>query len=227
MAFAAFTMPDYMFDPEDLCFLGDCDVTANTRICPCGCIVKPGAHVCGGCGWHFSDDATSFCRTLNAGSQPASAAAANNLDNVTHVDNQNPTRQASMWSGATRSESSVAFTSDACVDQNEITTLKICNVPCRHNAGKVRRDINNFGFENTYDLLYMPLSKGRQARTAFVNFKKPEFATAFAQAFKDFRFPDVKWDKLGYTAPARVQGYKAHIDLHTSKPNANILLLFA
>jgi hypothetical protein len=109
----------------------------------------------------------------------------------------------------------------------EITTLMVCEISPRQTVDKFVNLINAHGFNNTYDLIYMPRSKGSHAKCAFINFVRPEFATTFAQYVNDFRFPNSKTGRHSYTRPAFYQGYQSQFDMHANRSKSGTLLTFA
>ena len=66
-------------------------------------------------------------------------------------------------------------------------------------------------------MVYVPLSRSGRGEAignrgyAFVNFKLPEDATAFANTFKDVAIPDCASTKRLFTNPASHQGYITNI----------------
>lgn len=114
----------------------------------------------------------------------------------------------------------------------EITTLMICDIPCRRNIEQLIATIDAAGFEKTYDFVYMPGRKGRRQAQggnvgyAFVNFKKSEWAMAFMESFQNVAFPDSSSTKLGYAKPARDQGFAANYVIHGRKNAVGSLLTF-
>merc|ERR1719506_2459035 len=78
-----------------------------------------------------------------------------------------------------------------------ITTLMIGGLPCHLNLSDLVHVISSQGFQNAFDLVYLPRPKGRRTRNrssqansgfAFVNFKTPELARAFRDVFSKFSF---------------------------------------
>jgi len=114
----------------------------------------------------------------------------------------------------------------------EITTLMICDIPCRRNIEQLIATIDAAGFAKTYDFVYMPGRKGRRQAQggnvgyAFVNFKKSEWAMAFMEGFQNIQFPDSASTKLGYAKPARDQGFAANYVIHGRKSAVGSLLTF-
>ena len=104
--------------------------------------------------------------------------------------------------------------------EGPITTLMICNMPSRLAYGRILDAINSYGFTNTYDMFYLPLSRcGRGVGIcnrgyAFVNFKHPEAATEFASIFQDVLIPGCASRKYVFTRPAHHQGYKKNLEVH-------------
>jgi hypothetical protein len=114
-----------------------------------------------------------------------------------------------------------------------ITTLMMCDIPCRQTIRKVIDAINNHGFSGTYDMVYMPPQKGfrrpkhsQNMGYAFVNFKLPEYALAFGQAFQNFTFPHCASSKLSYCKPAHCQGYERNVEMHSKQRSSGCLLTF-
>jgi len=116
--------------------------------------------------------------------------------------------------------------------QTEMTTLMVCDIPCRQNIEQLVAVMDAAGFSKTYDFVYMPGRKGRhQAQGgnvgyAFVNFKKAEWATAFMNGFQNIIFPDSSSPKRSYAKPARDQGFAANYAIHGKKNAVGSLLTF-
>jgi len=100
-----------------------------------------------------------------------------------------------------------------------ITTLMFRNLPCRLSPQDVVNVIDEQGFSDAFDLFYLPPPKGVRSRKrlhrnqgfAFLNFKTPEYATAFEIHFNRFAFLNCNSStKLSYTTPARQQGFEAN-----------------
>lgn len=115
-----------------------------------------------------------------------------------------------------------------------ITTLMICDIPCRQTINQVVDAINEHGYAGTYDLVYMPPQKGfrrpkhsQNMGYAFINFKHAEYATAFGKVFHDYPFPHCSSTKLSYTKPAHRQGFQANLEMHSKeRTSAGCLLTF-
>jgi hypothetical protein len=115
----------------------------------------------------------------------------------------------------------------------EITTMMLCDIPCRRTVEQVIEAIDMHGFIDTYDLVYMPHQKGRRTPSqshnmgyAFVNFKKQEWAMSFMGAFNNFRFPGSSSAKVSYAKPAHCQGFTSNLDMHKKKVAVGTLLTF-
>lgn len=114
-----------------------------------------------------------------------------------------------------------------------ITTMMICDIPCRKTTAQVLEAIDSFGFAGTYDLIYMPPQKGfRRANHsqnmgyAFINFKTPEWAAEFCKVFQNYSFPNSCSTKLTYAKAAHRQGYQDTMELHAKQRVSGCLLTF-
>lgn len=110
----------------------------------------------------------------------------------------------------------------------KVTTLMFCNIPAWHTADQLISTIEQHGFADTYDLLFLvspkkTSDKNREKKQkrirrnhthAFINFKTEEDAYGFADVFKSYRWQDCKLNMLAYTVPANVQGFDANLHLH-------------
>jgi hypothetical protein len=102
-----------------------------------------------------------------------------------------------------------------------ITTLMICDIPCRTSEQELMHLLTALGFAGTFDFLYIPVKqRGRRHRGnlgyAFVNFKVAEDASRFAASFVNFSFPGCNSKKLSYVKPAACQGYDANMRMHSA-----------
>ena len=111
-----------------------------------------------------------------------------------------------------------------------ITTLMLCDIPCGQNIEKLTAAINAVGFTATYDLVYLPPQNVKGFKRvqqnmgyAFVNFKNPEYATAFQRVFCDYTFPDGFSKKLSYAKPAQCQGFDANLEMHSKQQRSGNL----
>ena len=96
----------------------------------------------------------------------------------------------------------------------------VLGIPNRLKLHSVIDIINENGFTNSYDFVYMPDGGGQKNQGyVFVNFKDPEGALAFAKAFDSFQFPNRTSKKCCFTKPAACQGLEANVKLHTIQPS--------
>lgn len=109
----------------------------------------------------------------------------------------------------------VPSNSDETADAGETTTLMVLGIPNRIKLRSIIGLFNSHGFENSYDLVYMPFGGKKNQGYVFVNFKDPEGALAFAQAFDGFQFPNFTSQRRTFTKPAACQGFEANMRLHT------------
>jgi hypothetical protein len=97
-----------------------------------------------------------------------------------------------------------------------LTTVMICNIPCRAKLEEIAKAVDSLGFAGTYDLLHAPGPKRRHARMtnttnvgyAFINFLHPQHAQDFIDTFDGFCFEGRHSRKQGQAKFARVQGFR-------------------
>jgi len=96
-------------------------------------------------------------------------------------------------------------------DSNEpVTSLMLCNLPCRLTQQHLINIIQQLGFSGKYDCIHFPASKGSaNLGYVFVNFITPEDTARFTAAFRSYRFAEFQSKKLPEVRPARVQGRAA------------------
>jgi RNA recognition motif-containing protein len=112
------------------------------------------------------------------------------------------------------------------------TTLMIGGFPCHMNLSDLGHVLNDQGLGNSFDLVYLPRPKGLRTRNrssqvnkgyAFVNFKTPELATAFADIFGKLVFQSGQLEKKCYAKPALCQGYAANLKQYSAYPDCCLL----
>jgi hypothetical protein len=201
-------------------------------LCFCGTPISAGAQFCCHCG----------CSTLyntNSMEDPRASTSTNEwIEECISATNCTEQRSRTLCETLACFDPPSCDRSDTMVDESatssqyipepgvEITTLMVCEIPPRQTVEKMVNLINAQGFDNTYDLIYMPRSKGSHQKCVFINFIRPEFATTFAEHFADFRFPSTKSERRSYTRPALYQGYQTQFEMHANRPKSGTLLTF-
>jgi len=113
-----------------------------------------------------------------------------------------------------------------------ITTLMIGGLPCHLNLADLVNVIDEQGFGNSFNLLYLPRPKGLRTRNrssqankgySFVNFKTPELAARFSEVFSKFAFQSGQLKKECYAKPALCQGYEANLKQYSAYPECCLL----
>jgi len=93
-----------------------------------------------------------------------------------------------------------------------ITTLMICDLPCSITQPLLCEAIDTLGFARKYDLLHLPAAGRSMLACAsnlgygFINFREPQDAVLFAQAFDGYKFDSTGSTKVCKVRQARVQG---------------------
>lgn len=150
------------------------------------------------------------------------------LDHSTDVSTESPTVTAMSSNPDSEDE---ALASNGCPMWSmqefadspcSITTMMLCDLPCRASEDEIKGTLATLGFAGTYDFLHVPVKqRGRRNKGnlgyAFVNFCSAEYASRFATVFANIRFPAIKSTKLSYAKPAAVQGREANVKMHSAK----------
>jgi len=104
-----------------------------------------------------------------------------------------------------------------------ITTMMVYDLPCHRSMSDLIDAIHEYGFADTYDLVYMPArrtkSSDKNGRVgnlgyAFVNFKTSEYAEEFQRVFRDV---SMNSKKLASAKPSTCQGYEANMAVFNSR----------
>jgi len=224
----------------------------NESYCACGAAYFPGARFCVGCGSaRQSAIAGPKCGKILTGLKLTSILEpSHGEDMFGHSDSRETLHSIGSGAHETASTASTGEVKDtsvaphakwsglasalACPEElHPITTLMICDLPCRQSIHQLIEVINELGFGNTYDLVYLPPGKRHQKAKhsqnigyAFVNFKLAENAAAFCQTFQDFVFPHCESKKLSFAKPAFRQGYEANLQMHSKQLSGSCLLTF-
>jgi len=100
-------------------------------------------------------------------------------------------------------------------EQQAPTTLMIRNIPNRYTQRELILELEDMGFNGTFDFLYIPLDKGTMSNVgyAFVNFVEPEMAAACMKAFQNYRFKRHRKisGKIAAVSVAHIQGLDANL----------------
>mmetsp|Transcript_43084 Transcript_43084/g.93835 ORF Transcript_43084/g.93835 Transcript_43084/m.93835 type:complete len:257 (-) Transcript_43084:191-961(-) len=104
-------------------------------------------------------------------------------------------------------------------DEEEVTTIMICDMPCRIWPQDLMDKVDSLGFAGLYDFCHLPSrpsgrTKKRRHFTnlgyAFINFISPEHARAFSWRFANYQFPGTLSEKACTLKAARLQGRAAN-----------------
>jgi len=89
-----------------------------------------------------------------------------------------------------------------------ITTMMLRNIPNKYREETLKEEVNELGFEETYDFVYLPLDAQSRGNVgyAFINFKTEQDAWRFANIFTNHAFRRYHSRKVGAVSVARVQG---------------------
>mmetsp|Transcript_59123 Transcript_59123/g.111479 ORF Transcript_59123/g.111479 Transcript_59123/m.111479 type:complete len:616 (-) Transcript_59123:166-2013(-) len=88
------------------------------------------------------------------------------------------------------------------------TTAMLRNIPNKYTQNTLLQEINEVGFEGTYNFFYLPMDVHNRSNVgyAFINFERPVDAERFRRSFSDHRFQRFHSRKIGIVCIAHVQG---------------------
>jgi hypothetical protein len=103
-----------------------------------------------------------------------------------------------------------------------VHTVMLRNIPSKVSQQVLLQELDNCGFENSYDFLYLPIDPETNANRgyAFINFVNTELAMMFRMFFEGRKFANYRSDKVMSTVPAALQGFEAN-HAHYSKARVN------
>ena len=124
--------------------------------------------------------------------------------------------------------------------EEQVTSMMICNIPCRMGIDRLIHEIDRYGFVSKYDLVFMPAPAATRRKRlcgmsrptaqnlgfAFVNFKDARDAKAFGARFLDVCFAGSHSTKLAFTKPAGLQGFRALLERNVKHIGSCLLRTF-
>lgn len=93
----------------------------------------------------------------------------------------------------------------------EVTTLMVCNLPCKISSSGLTQVVNKLGFEGLYDLIYVPRGAKNSMGYGFVNFINPYDAARFCGVIGTYNFPGNS-KKRAYCKVAENQGAMSNLE---------------
>lgn len=98
-----------------------------------------------------------------------------------------------------------------------ITSLMICNIPCRITQQELVQAMDSMGFYGTFDFVYLPTAARSASSTTsnlgygFVNFIDSHSAAQFTQQFQSYQFKGTGSNKVCTLRPAQIQGLAQNV----------------
>lgn len=91
-------------------------------------------------------------------------------------------------------------------------TVMMRNLPNKYNQQMLLDEINNAGFRDAFDFLYLPVDPETNANKgyAFINFVEPSLAWMFKNAFEGRKMERFRSHKFVSVMPAALQGFEAN-----------------
>eukprot|EP00929_Paragymnodinium_shiwhaense_P046750 TRINITY_DN23790_c0_g1_i1.p1 TRINITY_DN23790_c0_g1~~TRINITY_DN23790_c0_g1_i1.p1 ORF type:complete len:382 (-),score=61.51 TRINITY_DN23790_c0_g1_i1:419-1564(-) len=88
-----------------------------------------------------------------------------------------------------------------------VTTMMLRNIPSKYTQEKLMNEINECGFDGTYDFFHLPTCRGgSNVGYAFINFLTEEDAKRFMSFFSDYQFRRFHSKKVSTVSVAHAQG---------------------
>lgn len=88
-----------------------------------------------------------------------------------------------------------------------VTTLMLCNLPCKLSQEGLVQAVDQLGFAGTYDLVYVPRGSNSHIGYGFINFRTSEAASNFTHVITSMTFSTAKTSRPVRVMPAKVQGF--------------------
>jgi len=111
---------------------------------------------------------------------------------------------------------------NAAAAKDDILTVMMRNIPNKYTQKMLIDEVNEVGFNGTWDFLYLPIDResGANKGYAFINFLRPDYAYAFKRAFNGKQMALFKSNKIVNVTPAAIQGFEANFE-HFSRTRVN------
>jgi len=95
---------------------------------------------------------------------------------------------------------------------NGTVTVMMRNLPNKYKQCMLMEEINQAGFQGTYDFVYLPIDPETNANKgyAFLNFIDTKYAWAFKMAYEGKRMLQFNSNKFVSVTPATLQGFEAN-----------------
>mmetsp|Transcript_74385 Transcript_74385/g.136134 ORF Transcript_74385/g.136134 Transcript_74385/m.136134 type:complete len:398 (-) Transcript_74385:56-1249(-) len=89
-------------------------------------------------------------------------------------------------------------------------TVMMRHIPCKYTQGKFMNELNNAGFEGSYDFLFLPLNHRNPGNRgfAFINFLSPQLAEEFYSYYHGQKLRHFEATAPIAVMPADVQGFE-------------------
>jgi hypothetical protein len=101
------------------------------------------------------------------------------------------------------------------------TTIMIRNIANRYTQRELVLELEEMGFEDSFDFVYLPLDKSTRANLgyAFVNFVNATWASKCMDDFKDYRFKKYRnaSNKVAVASVAHIQGLEKNLAHYENK----------
>lgn len=149
----------------------------------------------------------------------ANAASKEARDEVSKEQEKQQEQLDGMPSGSAGSHNSSAMAAGRVTSFSQpVTTLMLCNLPCKLSSEGLQQVVHELGFEESYDLIHVPRGAKHYLGYGFVNFKEPQAAARFVVALQSHTFAGTP-EKKAYCKVARFQGFETNFRMITRGSN--------
>jgi len=121
-------------------------------------------------------------------------------------------RSVKSSSGESDRPTSTTYTHwEAWMDQEDILTVMIRNLPCSCKREHVQEAIQKLGFQDRHDFLYIPTRNGSTRGYAFIGFPHASVTREFVRKMTGYKFSGKASPKFTTVVPASIQGAKDNL----------------
>lgn len=97
------------------------------------------------------------------------------------------------------------------MDNEDIYTVMIRNIPCSCKRDHIIEAIQTLGFQDSHEFFYVPTRNGKTRGYAFLGFADPSVTRQFVKKMTGHKFPGKTSSKFITVVPASIQGFRKNL----------------